>query len=380
MKKCKIVFIALLLLLMFVPGIVLFVKKDKTFSDLENRTLSVRPTPTVTDVLSGKTESELTDFVTDQFIFRDFLMKVQTEYKKLLGAKDVGGVYFAKNGFLLDKISDNDISFDAYEKNLLKVKEFFEENGNVKSSVLLVPSPSVMLKDYLPKNATFYNDEMYYKKAMEIFGSQFVYIKDGFKEAIDSEAKNGEVDKYYFKTDHHYTTYGAYLAYKLYMESMGVTPRSIEEFGLKDTGKTFYGTLYSKAADFRTKPDEFIVPTVNESDYKVIGGKGVIYDLEAMDRKDKYTLYFGGNFGTIIIEGNNNTGRNLMIVKDSYANSLLPYMLKEYDKIVVVDPRFFTGSISTLMSENEINEVLFFYEMGNFINDTEMRRMLMMNK
>ena len=69
-----------------------------------------------------------------------------------------------------------------------------------------------------------------------------------------------------------------------------------------------------------------------------------------------------------------------MIVKDSYANSLLPYMLKEYDKIVVVDPRFFTGSISTLMSENEINEVLFFYEMGNFINDTEMRRMLMMNK
>ena len=118
------------------------------------------------------------------------------------------------------------------------------------------------------------------------------------------------------------------------------------------------------------------VPTINEDNIEVSGGTDKIYDYDALNRKDKYTIYFGGNYGVVNIRTKVDNDKRLLIIKDSYANSLVPYLTSEYEHITMVDPRFYTGSIEQVISDNKINEILVFYEMSNFVNDSEMRRML----
>nr|MCR5375019.1 hypothetical protein [Lachnospiraceae bacterium] len=165
MKKAKFIFIIALFAIMLVPGIIIVAKSDREYSELENRNLAVRPVFDISDILSGKTESDLTEFVTDQFPLRDFLMKASTEYKKGLLMKDVGGVYFGKNGYILDKIYEGKLSFDNYIKNLKRLDEFVNDYSELNPAVILVPSPSSILADFLPNFAENYNDMAYYDAA-----------------------------------------------------------------------------------------------------------------------------------------------------------------------------------------------------------------------
>ena len=376
MKRCKMLFVIVLFAIMLIPGVVLTVKKDRTFSELENRNLAVRPKFNISEILSGKTESDLTEFVTDQFPLRDFLMRLSTEYKKGLLMKDVGGVYFAKNGFILDKIYDEKADFNAYVKNLEKLSEFINDYKELNPTLILIPSPSSILSDYLPAFAENYDDYKFYNEAEKIIGDNFLNIRRAYSNEYDREVKEGRTDSVYFKTDHHYTSYGAYIAYREYCAYKGVTPKALDDYKLNTLPVKFYGTMYSKAADFRTKPDTIAIPTIDEDNIEVSGGTDKIYDYDALDRKDKYTVYFGGNYGVVEIKTAVNNGKRLLIIKDSYANSLIPYLTTEYEYIVMVDPRFYTGSIGQVIETGNVNEILIFYEMSNFINDSEMRRML----
>lgn len=376
MKKCKLIFIILLFAIMLIPGTVLVIKKDRTFSDLENRNLSVRPGFNISEILSGKTESDLTDFVTDQFPLRDFLMRLSTEYKKGLLMKDVGGVYFGKNGFVLDKLYDGKVDTENYKKNLYKLAEFISDYRELNPTFVLVPSPSSVLSDYLPVFAENYDDTAMYDMAASIIGDNFLNMRERYVSLHENEVSENVIDTLYFKTDHHYTSYGAYIAYSEYCKERGIVPKDISYFNIKVLSNEFYGTMYSKAADFATEPDIISIPSIDEDNIYVSGGTDKIYDYDAIDRKDKYTVYFGGNYGVVEIKTSVNNGKRLLIIKDSYANSLIPYLTAEYEYIVMVDPRFYTGSIGQVIDNGQVNEILIFYEMSNFINDSEMRRML----
>lgn len=361
---------------MLIPGTVLVIKKDRTFSELENRNLSVRPSFNISEILSGKTESNLTDFVTDQFPLRDFLMRLSTEYKKGLLMKDVGGVYFGKNGFVLDKLYDGKVDTENYKKNLDKLAEFINDYKELNPTFVLVPSPSSVLSDYLPAFAENYDDTAMYDMAASIIGDNFLNMRERYVLLHENEVSENVVDTLYFKTDHHYTSYGAYIAYSEYCKERGIVPKDISYFNIKVLSNEFYGTMYSKAADFATEPDIISIPSIDEDNIHVSGGTDKIYDYDAIDRKDKYTVYFGGNYGVVEIKTSVNNGKRLLIIKDSYANSLIPYLTAEYEYIVMVDPRFYTGSIGQVIDNGQVNEILVFYEMSNFINDSEMRRML----
>jgi hypothetical protein len=376
MKKCKLIFIILLFAIMLIPGTVLVIKKDRTFSDLENRNLSVRPGFNISEILSGKTESDLTDFVTDQFPLRDFLMRLSTEYKKGLLMKDVGGVYFGKNGFVLDKLYDGKVDTENYKKNLYKLAEFISDYRELNPTFVLVPSPSSVLSDYLPAFAENYDDTAMYDMAASIIGDNFLNMRERYVSLHENEVSENVIDTLYFKTDHHYTSYGAYIAYSEYCKERGIVPKDISYFNIKVLSNEFYGTMYSKAADFATEPDIISIPSIDEDNIYVSGGTDKIYDYDAIDRKDKYTVYFGGNYGVVEIKTSVNNGKRLLIIKDSYANSLIPYLTAEYEYIVMVDPRFYTGSIGQVIDNGQVNEILVFYEMSNFINDSEMRRMM----
>ena len=82
---------------------------------------------------------------------------------------------------------------------------------------------------------------------------------------------------------------------------------------------------------------------------------------------DKYQVFLGGNYPELKIKTNNKNEKNLLIIKDSYANSFIPFLINDYENICAIDMRYFKEDLKEYMAENEINEVLILYNMTNFI-------------
>ena len=107
------------------------------------------------------------------------------------------------------------------------------------------------------------------------------------------------------------------------------------------------------------------------------GKKSEIYHIDKLKEKDKYQVFFGGNYGVVSIENNEaNNDKNLLIIKDSYANSFTPFLLKDYKTITIVDYRYFSGNLQSIVQSNNITDVLVLYEMSNFMKDKNLVKMM----
>lgn len=90
---------------------------------------------------------------------------------------------------------------------------------------------------------------------------------------------------------------------------------------------------------------------------------------ESVNEKDKYKVFFGGNYGQVVIKGGCDNGKTLLIIKDSFANSLAPFLTADYETIIMLDLRYFTGSAQSVIDENNVDDILFVQEMRSFSND-----------
>ena len=109
-------------------------------------------------------------------------------------------------------------------------------------------------------------------------------------------------------------------------------------------------------------------------DYKVeycMEGKTAssIYDMDALGKKDKYMVFLGGNYPLIRITTPGRNNRKLLIIKDSYANTLVPFLLEHYDEIYMVDPRYYTDSIEKLVRDEHIDNIMILYNVITFVED-----------
>ena len=179
-------------------------------------------------------------------------------------------------------------------------------------------------------------------------------------------------DSIYYKTDHHWTCYGAYLGYLSYLESVeGKTPVEYESLP-KHQVADFYGTYYSKAKLFNTVPDviEWFDPAVEQV---TIDGEEVngLHDLQKFEERDKYGAFLRGNNGLTVIKSSAGPGdgSRILVIKDSYGNSFVPYLLYNYDEVQVVDLRAMAGKMSDLLAENDYDDILLLYSFMNFASD-----------
>ncbi len=371
MKKLKIIYIVIVFAALAVPGLLIFVLPDREFSENENRVLQTRPKFVVEKIFSGELQEELTTFASDQFIKRDFWTGTATKVKKAAGYDDVGGVYIGKDHYYFEKILDSDISVSAYGQNLNFVKQFLNTHENLDSVVMLVPSPGTVLSDRLPRGAQLYNaDGMYAQAKTMLRGDDFIDPRSQLAQAAKGE-------QIFYRTDHHWTGYGAYVGYQTYCEQKKITSKSYDYFEPTTFTKDFYGTLYSKALDTAAKPDAIELPShLPEVTVTYNGEKhDSIYDESKLETKDKYAVLFGGNYGEVTIETEAKNGKCLMILKDSFANSMVPYLLEDYEKIVMIDLRYYRGSLSQDIEEQKVTDLLVLYEMSNFAQDRNLYKL-----
>lgn len=347
-------------------GSFIFLLPDRTVSEHENRTLQTMPEWSMEGFLDTSVQTKLASYLSDQFPGREYVMATATKLKLLLGMKDIENTYIGENGYYFDKVTDQDIDQARYEKNLSRINALAEKFYDISFTTMLVPSAGVVLSENLPQYATVYDADAMYERAKEVLTLNRVVNPLSQLKAVKDEY-------IYYRTDHHWTAFGAYVAYQAYMENQG-------NYDWKDAytvTDSFLGTLYSRTLDDQAQADTIMLAKVPESVQVTINGKeDEMYPMKQLKEKDKYKVFFGGNHGIVEIRGGSGTG-TVLVLKDSFANCFVPFLMSDYEKVIMVDLRYYSGSVQQLLSSKTIDEVVVLYEMSNFANDSNLVKLVM---
>ena len=377
MKKQNIIIILVFGSLIFGLGLLGWLTPDQAFSENENRYLQELPKLSEDTLVSGDFGDEMEDYLSDQFWQRDSWTAARSKMKMLLRNKDIGGVYLCEDGYYIEKITQNDVDEARLQKNLQTVKNFFDrctEKGLAAENLtfLPVPTPGYTLRDKLPRYATLFDEDAVFDAMTAAMGNyRLVDLRADFTQATESEPL-------YYRTDHHWKTAGSLLGYQCYRTALGLSAPAAADYTVEHY-EGFRGTLYSKVLDknaatdtidlYRWDGDTSLSVTYDNAAHTSC------YDTEKLLQKDMYEVFFGGNWPTVTITGGPENGRRLLVLKDSYANALLPFAAADYEKIVAVDLRYYLGSLTELMEQEGITDVLVLYSTTAFMSDTKIDRL-----
>lgn len=352
---------------------------DVSFSENENRMLAQMPEASTESVLSGDYGRDIEKYLADQFGGRDRAMRAASDVRRTAGLKEVNTIYLGADGYLIDRITDDELDTVQFYTNLDAIDRFAaglqESEPAIRATVLPVPDKGTILRDKLPEGAPYYDGTL----AMMTVKDQLTHA-----EVLDvSEAFRGVKDQQvYYRTDHHWTTYGAGLAAEMFLgrvngDGNGTAPGATDDPVPELTTVTseFLGSQYSKVLCSGIEPDHLEIPAALEpKDLLVDTGvdqRGSCYDMSALNHRDKYALFFGGNYAKVDIS-TGSEGPRLLVVKDSFANSFVPFLLEDYSEIEMIDLRYFTGSLISEAEKFGPDRVLVLYEMSNLMQDANL--------
>lgn len=367
MKRNRIFFIFLFFVPLFLLAVLTAILPARSFSENENRSLAQMPAFSWEGIQSGAVQEELANWFSDQVPLRDFWIQTNTAIRKLTGQKEINGVYLGDDHYYFQQFTDESYS-GSRMVSVFRMMDAFVQKQGLPAAVMLVPSPGTVLSENLTANAPFYDADIVFDTANHLLSCPVVDLRECFAQSADSS-------QLYYRTDHHWTSQGAYLAYRYYCETLGKTA---VEYPLEQVSDSFYGTLYSKVLDSAAQPDTLWAPkelpnvTVTYEDGTVADTP---YHPERLSQKDQYTYFFGGNYGIVTIETTAGNSGKLLVIKDSFANCFVPYLLGDYSEIVMLDLRYFSGSVEDVIAQHGITEILFLYETSNLLTDTGILRL-----
>ena len=351
--------------------IINFIVPDKGFSQKENRVLASRPAISVSQLTSGKFADGYETYVNDQFFLRDWWITLRAASQRILGNTKENGVFLGKNGYLMEDFTAP--SQERLNRTVNAMADFAARHSELPQYALIAPNAVNILSDKLPAlaAATDQNPSLdATASALEKAGVTFVDVRDTLSQHKE--------DNIYYHTDHHWTTQGAYFAYLQLAKVLGINSSSIS-YDKLPVSKSFQGTLSAKSGFRASKKEEMDVflprdevpsSVVNYVDEQKKTAS--FYDTSQLETRDKYAMFFGGNHSKVVITTPTEENRTLLIIKDSYANSLVPFLAPFYRKIVLVDPRYFYDDLEELIQVEEIQEVLYLYNANTFYADTSL--------
>lgn len=368
-------YIPAVVFLIFIYGMALwFLFSPKTdYSSSEKRYLQKFPDANVEKVLSGAFGSEFETFFADQFPQRNTWVGLNAYTALAEGNNGASGVYNCKNGYLINKPVSTDNNLD---KNVGAVVDF-AKTIDAPTTVMLVPSTGYIADDVLPTFHDKYNDDEDISKISSTLSKEKIGFVD-LRERFKSEYKNGS--QLYYKTDHHWTTKGAYTGYQELCKALGITP--IDDSTLKkDSYPDFYGTTYSSSGFWLTPPDNIEIWSNPKNSDKNISVKitegsnvktsGSMYFTDHLKEDDKYPVFIDGNHALTEITNTNAKNGTILLIKDSFSHSLAPFLAENYSKVVLVDLRYYKESVSQLVSTYNPEQVVVLYGIDNLATDTD---------
>ena len=370
-KKYSIFITALFCAFLFGFGIIHFILPDRDFSERENRYLSQFKAPTPDTLRSGEFMEDFEDYITDQFPFRDQWIQLKALSELILGKQENNGVYLGADGQTLFA----QFAAPSADELAKRVDYVNRLAGNVDVPVYfsLVPDKTYVWADRLPTNAPKVDDGWMNEAAKILAGQQVNYID------LDGALSGDDV---FYRTDHHWTTMGAYQGYTALANAMRGSA-TVPDHKPTPVSDSFYGTTWSSAGAGWIKPDtiHIMVPEGGENGqlfiYRYPEGspvEGSLYDLTQLEKKDKYSMFLGGNQPLGYIYNPEGTG-NLLVIRDSYTDSLAPFLSLDYQTVHLFDLRYTSMSLKQYVAANQIDQVLVLYSASNFSTDLNLYKM-----
>lgn len=351
----------LVFLLFLALGLILLIAlPHRTFSEQENRVLAQPPRFRLSALTSGAYTKDMEDCITDQFPFRDSWISLKSRTERALGKTENNNVFFCREDTLITRFPQPEEK--AVESAVQAVNAL---SGAVDARVFLalIPSSAAVWSDRLPANADTADQEALIRR---ICGETECPAAD----ILSALLEHREEDVYY-RTDHHWTTLGAYYGYAATARTMGLTPGEKAEYRPETVTEEFYGTAYSSSGVRWVRPDSisrWVDPT-GVTVYRDDGEEpSPVYAEEKLGVKDKYAYFFGGNTPRMVIETGNEGGR-LLVLRDSYSDCELPFFFAHYSEIHVLDLRYFRRSVREYAEANAIDDILINYSLSTFLSD-----------
>lgn len=351
-------------------------KPKETFSELENKSLERKPKLSVKTWFDRTYTDKLEKYVADHFSGRIGWLELKLGIETAVGKKEIGGIYVLKDR-LIEKVTEPDYS--DVDKSITAINEFSKEN-DISVYTMLVPT-----------SAEFYKDELSYFYP-ELDQRSFIdYVYSGLDDDITKidvyDVLSSHKNEYiYYRTDHHWTSLGAYYAYAAAGGKMGYVPHELSYYDVEHASDSFKGTFYSKTLNTSVKDDTMDyyhdpdgdnpmtveVTQVFGSDPEVSDS---IYYRNYLDVKDKYASFLGTNAPIVTIKTGNEGGK-LLIIKDSYAHCYSQFLTDHYSEITLIDMRYIQISYKKIIDVSDYDEALVLYNVSSFAGDTDLKKLL----
>lgn len=359
----------LFLLLLIAGATVHWFTPDRDYSQSEKRVLEQFPEASAKAVFKGEFGKNMETYLADQFPGRDTWVSLKTVSERMLGKKESGGVYFADDDYLIEVFTAFDEDrIAANVKSLLALQDMADEM-HVPMLTMLVPTAPEILSEKLPKYAP--NADQ---------GAVIAFAEGkGLKICDVTDALSEHKKEYiFYRTDHHWTSRGAYYAYAAWKQKKGETAEPLAAFTEQSLSSRFQGTTYAKVND-PTAAYDTILAYYKSENHVVSYNSGAyvtdsIYERKYLEGADQYGVFFNSNQPTTVVSGDG-TGK-LLIIKDSYANCFAQFVIDGYEETHMIDLRFFKGTLREYIETNGIIEILVLYNIPNFAADESLPRLV----
>ena len=345
----------------------------KTFSELENRELAQRPTFTLSSFYNNQFSPKYESYINDQFVFRDQWISLKSRAESLLGKIENNGIMYGKDGYMFQHYTTADTQ--RIQTNTTYINEFVQMYPQLNITVGIIPNSYMIYPEKVPLGAgqvdqTQLTDEIYQALDPSVKTLDFL-----------TPLKAKKQEYIFYRTDHHWTTLGAYYGYSYFCEQNGWEPVALDTIG-KTEVEGFYGTYFSKTKLYNAVPDTLTYYQIPVDEVS-IDGEPVdgLYDKEQFSKRDKYAAFLWGNHGITLIKSQNNLRKEegktsrILVIKDSYGNSFAPFLTYQYDEVYVLDLRAIPMKMSEFLAENTFDDVLILYNFMNFSTDTNLAKL-----
>lgn len=339
---------------------------DRQFSEQENRYLQMRPEFSFKSLFSGDYTSKFETYTTDQFTFRDEWITLKAASELALGKQENNDVHLCENGTLIEGFKRPESS--VLDSNMSALNTLVG-NTDAKVYFALIPDKSDLYSSLLPKNVP--NDSE--KEVID-----YCYGQSNATNVDIYSALSAHTDEYiFYRTDHHWTSLGAYYGLSALAESMGLPCPALDSYTDRHVvSEEFYGTTWSSSGFSWVDPDTMEIFVNAPESLKVTSYpqgspvEGKLYDFSFLEKKDKYSMFMGGNCPMHVIETGNEDKPSLLILRDSYTDSLIPFLLDDFSEIHVLDLRYYRASLKVYIEQNDFDNVLVCYSVSNFCSDS----------
>lgn len=366
-KICRLL-AALLAVVMVAALLGTLLTQDKAFSDQENRTLAQKPEITWEGVRNGTLFRDVESYLADQFVGRDWWTALRFQEQRLMGRKESNGVYLCQEDYLMEIPVTPDQN--NIQRNVEAIQDFAQRYSNIKLHMMVVPNATTILKDYLPANAPVRDQTKDWKKIKKQLPKTMNVID--VTQALTAHKTEGV----FYRTDHHWTSLGAYYAFQEAAASLDIAAEKLKSYKSHIVSNTFEGTLASKSGCHQvTDTITVYEPQEDETQFYVTyedtqEKSRSLFVEKCLEDKDQYTVFFGGNHPKITIRSTCESGKRLVIFKDSYANCFVPFLTPYYEEIVLIDPRYYYDNANAVLIGEGITDVLFLYNLNTYLEDT----------